>query len=588
MSYSYKQQYPIASVEGGKLTELNDLRLPFERQMVRWYCNNYAMKRYQDVYPQDYRQTFPSGTAQKAIFQIAGNANMCISYPESYWTYKIRVFTGLNNSGTELLKPAVTQVYGYASNYCQISGLSSGSQPASGGTVCSLIYRRNANTIFSLIQVKDQPSGQIIDEVQQPGLFAQLALAGQGQEFYSRNYKEAIKYGSTVRSFRDSNYYLPKAGNDMVPSTLIPAIYGDALLESGPLNTILPTGSTIVFPEVQLQQSYEWASSTGATDGGEITVIPFSDYLANNLMCFSQYNKHSIEFTLQTYAGAYTDVISTQASTGNWSYSTNASSFQCYDFKLRLCKYYISNETMSALKEMVTGIGISIPFSKLWWQSTNYPHTQTSMTISITDPRITNLEKVIIAVRRVADCALNANYDNYMLRNMSSVYFSGTTTIGCPTNGSSAASAYSSSSSLAVSTTYNGIWRISGRWAQEQLPVEDWLYIKPYHFDVIKHFANTVFETPEGENTLSKYFYEGIDPSTGIFQNANTEFFIGFDLRTCRGAEKSGISISKSPLNLTIEQITTGGVTNTMDYQLDTYLMDGRELNVKSQGITVL
>jgi hypothetical protein len=535
-----------------------------------------------------YRQTFPSGTAQKAIFQIAGNANMCISYPESYWTYKIRVYTGLNNTGTELIKPQTSQVYGYASNYCQISGLSSGSQPASGGATCSFIYRRNANTIFSLIQIKDQPSGQVIDEVQNPGLYAQVALSGQGQQFYDKKYKDALKYGSTVHLFRDSSYYLPKASGDMVPSTLIPCLYGDALLEGGPENTILPSGSTVIFPEVQLQQQYEWASTAGATDNGEITVIPFSDYLENNLMSFSQYNKHSCEFTFQTYAGAYCDVNSVQANTGAWSSTSNAQSYQCYDFKMRLCKYYISNETMAALKEMVTGPGIEIPFSKLWWQSTNYPHTQTSMTISVTDPRITNLEKIVMVFRRVADCALNSNYDNFMFRTMSSVFFGGTTTIMCPTNGSSAASAFSSSSSLAVSTTYNGIWRISGRWSQEQIPVEDWLYVKPYHFDVVKHQANSVFETPEGENTLDKYTYEGVDTTTGMFNNSNTDFFLGFDLRTLRGAEKSGISIAKSPLDLTLETKTSGGVTNTTDYQIDVFLLDGRALNVKSAGVTVL
>ena len=56
------------------------------------------------------------------------------------------------------------------------------------------------------------------------------------------------------------------------------------------------------------QQMFMWASTAGGTDGGEVITCPFSDYLENNQMCFSQYNKHSIEFTVNTYAGAFTDV----------------------------------------------------------------------------------------------------------------------------------------------------------------------------------------------------------------------------------------------------------------------------------------
>ena len=534
------------------------------------------------------RQQFQDGTNQIAQFQVAGSGNMTINYPDNFFTYKVQLYSGANNTGNVLLKP-ITQPYGSSNCACQVSGMSAGALPAAGGAVCSFVYRRNSLCVFSKVSVLDYPTNELIDEIGNPALVGQLQIFGQGEDFRSRSYKDCLKFGATPQTFRDSSYYWPKTGNDMCPSTLIPAIYGDAMLIDGPQNTTLPSGASVVFPEVYLQQQYEWPSTATAKDAGEIRIIPFSDYLENNTQAFSVYNRHTIEFIFQVYAGAYTDVLATQDSAGNWSYSTNAQSFQITDFKYHTHKFYINTEVMGALNKMVTGVGIQIPYEKLFWNNnSNFPHTQASLTVAVNDTKIKNLERLLIVIRRQADAKISANYDNCMFRNMSSTFFSDTTHIMCPTNGSSAASSFSSSSALAVSTNYNGIWRISGKWSENALPDRTFVYMKPYKFDLIKNLSQSIFIDGDSQDSLTKYQYEGIDTSNGLWNNSNTSFFLGIDLRTLKGAEKSGISISQSPLTITIELYTLNGVVNTTDFAVDLFNYDGRVLEVLNTGVRIL
>ena len=244
---------------------------------------------------------------------------------------------------------------------------------------------------------------------------------------------------------------------------------------------------------------------------------------------------------------------------------------------------------MGALNKMVTGIGIQIPYEKLFWNNnSNFPHTQASLTVAVNDTKIKNLERLLIVIRRQADAKISANYDNCMFRNMSSTFFSDTTHIMCPTNGSSAAASFSSSSALAVSTNYNGIWRISGKWSENALPDRTFVYMKPYKFDLIKNLSQSIFIDGDSQDSLTKYQYEGIDTSNGLWNNSNTSFFLGIDLRTLKGAEKSGISISQSPLTITIELYTLNGIVNTTDFAVDLFNYDGRVLSVLNTGVRIL
>jgi hypothetical protein len=342
-----------------------------------------------------------------------------------------------------------------------------------------------------------------------------------------------------------------------------------------------------------------WASTTGGTDGGEIWVCPFSDYLDNNAMCYSQYNKHSIEFTINTYAGAVTDVsnyMSTAVATGTWASNTSPSSgasFEIYDFKLRLKKYYITNECVARFQQLANGPGIEIPFLKTWQMNSTFFNTQNQITITINDPRITDLQKVALVIRNVNDTGQNACYDKVMMRNMSTVYLDNASSGTTSASGLSATAAQN----MTVGQQYNGLWRVSGRYAQEAIPVEDYIYMSPYKFDMVKQFAGQVFETQQGENNLQEYSFDGLDPGTknassgaitaGYYHNCQTQFFIGLDLRTLRGAERSGLNIAKSPLDITLE-VKNAHATTDDSYQCDVFLMVGTCLSVKPGGISLL
>jgi hypothetical protein len=140
---------------------------------------------------------------------------------------------------------------------------------------------------------------------------------------------------------------------------------------------------------------------------------------------------------------------------------------------------------------------------------------------------------------------------------------------------------------MTVGQQYNGIWRVSARYAQENIPIEDYLYMAPYKFDIAKMFAGETFETANGENNLQLYTYDGLDTGSGYFyHNAQTQFFIGFDLRTLKGAERSGLNIAKSPLDITLELKNSHAVTDD-SFQVDCFLLVGSALNVRPGGVSL-
>ena len=78
-----------------------------------------------------------------------------------------------------------------------------------------------------------------------------------------------------------------------------------------------------------------------------------------------------------------------------------------------------------------------------------------------------------------------------MFRSMDTVYLD-TATGGTATSAGLSATA---AQNIAVGQGYNGLWRVSARYAQEPIPYEDYMYVGPYHFDVAKRFAGETFET---------------------------------------------------------------------------------------------
>lgn len=591
-TYVHQQTSPETAKIGNEVIELEDCRLPWS--FLRWYNTNYNNYRYISVLPQDRSQVFQAGTSNKIIYQVATAAHVCVSWPESLFTYKCRLLTTATDQTTEILKSTAA-----AGTYARVAGLSSGalaaSSAASNSSSTSCIYIRNSNCVFSQIDVKDMASGQIIDQNLNPGLLAQLKAGGQDMMFWEPRHGQYVPYLCGVNKFRDYTWYWPKAAcpaTDMFPSRLIPVVNGD----------VIPTGSAVYFDTVQKQQMYMWASTNGGTDGGEIIVCPFSDYLENNQMCFSQYNKHSVEFTVNTYAGAFTDVAnylyiasSAAGSSGTWTASTtsgsSASAFQLYDCKLRLKKYYITNECVARFNELANGPGIEIPFCKLWQMNSTFFNTQNQITLTINDPRITDLQKVALVIRTVNDSGQNATYDKFMFRTMCTKYLD-TATGGTSAYAGGAASGITAANNIAVGQSYDGLWRVSARYAQEPIPYEDYLYLAPYHFDVAKRFAGEVFETENGENNLQLFQYDGIDVPTAsttavpYYQNCQTQFFIGFDFRCIRGAEGSGLNISKSPLDITLELKQAHASTDN-SYQVDAFLLVGSAVNCKIGGISI-
>ena len=90
-------------MQGNKLVELDDVRLPFE--FVRWYNQNYNNSRIISVLPQDRAQVFVSGASNKAIFEIATAAHFAchILNPFSLSRFVCSTLLELNSSSPMIL-----------------------------------------------------------------------------------------------------------------------------------------------------------------------------------------------------------------------------------------------------------------------------------------------------------------------------------------------------------------------------------------------------------------------------------------------------------------------------------------------------
>ena len=508
------------------------------------------------------------------------------------------------NGATELLRThGATATYAGFANLVQATGAVSmaGGASSSAATTCSCIYIRNSMTPFYSFEIADRDSGRNIDEFtspNSPGLCAQLLLGCQPPEFWTgtqspdqgQSESKADLYGATVRTFRDERYYFQQptaTTNTITPEGIMPLTYVSnttggvasvapstvGAFDVGPV--AYPQATTFcTFPEVQQQQMKLWASSAGAFDGMPLRTVPISDLLNENELQYGYFNKYLITFTVNNYNNAVTDFLSTLGNSGNtWTYTQNATTFNLYNCRMMIY-YYECNENVIQRNMTLASSpdGIQIPFSKAIWKTASWPASQGTYTISINQQNITNLERVIFIFRNTTSVGNTGGYDTYMFRNMSSGFIAKNSSIP-PT----VAQMLAVGNWKGASPQYNGLNQFFAKWQMIQLPSEQITYIAPYQFARMKEAYAGCFAQPK-DTHVSKYLFEGIDQN-GWFQNCTTQFCIALDLRTVPSSEKAGISLSKSPLDVTFITANTPSTTN---FQVDYLMLVGACLHVSS------
>ena len=285
------------------------------------------------------------------------------------------------------------------------------------------------------------------------------------------------------------------------------------------------------------------------------------------------------QLTVGNYYDAFVDYISTLAvGGGNWTKVCNATSFELYDVFYHMKKLFVQPETMPLLQQERLR-GIEIPFVRCQQGSCPCPASQTQLSLSIQNyNNIQNLEKIVLCFRRVSDTSNTALNDRLCLRNGSDYE------IKVESGGYSTGTVVPYSDLLDCASNYNGIWKISLEWLNQSLITEKEIRYQPYAFRKARELASSVFNDNSEEN-FRMYEFEGLDRVGKRFcwMNANTNFFVAFDLRTLAGSELSGISLSRAPLNINI-QFKTDKTTRKSDLQIDYYLFSGCNIHSTTQG----
>ena len=213
--------------------------------------------------------------------------------------------------------------------------------------------------------------------------------------------------------------------------------------------------------------------------------------------------------------------------------------------------------------------------------------SQPSLNIILSDPKINNLEKVLLCIRRNTDCGDSALYDKFAFRNGSD--------IECAKQSSNVGGAATWAQLTTVGTSYNGLKYVKCRYLSEPVPTEIPVLIKPYHFRHIKQLTSSCFEDSD-PRYIKEYEYDGIadkglsDSNSvcpGAWLNSNTQFIIGLDFRAGpKGALNSGISLSRSNLEIELDMVDNG-TARTTDYTVDYYMISGSMLHVYTSGIVL-
>ena len=224
-----------------------------------------------------------------------------------------------------------------------------------------------------------------------------MCLTSQDQAFWSDTNLEADKYGAHVMKYCDPKYYCGKGSttNHMVPTALIPM----------PANDSFGSGTSVLFPDVQRQQVELWPISASGDDNGmPLIVYPVSDFLRTNEKLYCYFNKLLIQFFIDNYGNAMTDVSSpyteNASSVGSW--ASTASHFEITNIEWHLMTYTMMDDIKAKLMAQASGPGIEIPYSQTIWSNGNPFQTGSNLLTTTIDKRnINNLQKLLICFRRV-------------------------------------------------------------------------------------------------------------------------------------------------------------------------------------------
>jgi hypothetical protein len=603
-----KGNVPIATNKGIQFS--NDTTLPY--QTPRWQGSNYLFHREQIIYPANNIVVFTGGVSDPIRFSVSTSDNIVTPLNEMKFSFKIRIRT----SPTTLL----TKLDAANKTYCSVTNLNasngalvSGTSSSTSSTV-SAIYLRNSCAPFKLFEIKDRTSGKLISSIQYPGLYAQAMLSGSSPFFYdaSAGLPEAMDYASSVHTFRDPAWYWQ-------PVTTASGSY-----YSVPTPTAMPllfpeagAGSTRTMVEVQKQQMSLFPSDQTASydDGSDVYFIPIDHLLQTPMKLPTRWCPLLFEFTLDQYANAIVDVLSTYNSTNGWTVGNNntgAWNFELFDCKLVITKFFLQVSEVPKIVAQLEGGGIELPYTQLQYLEVPFLASQNSFDLQINLPQYQNLERVIVTTRFTPDTNQVSQRDKYYLRNGSDIFGSGqrnqlsnTQTVTPTFNYNTGNLCYSCDTSGNIITNpatnpsgglfwesrnYNGLWKIQLKWLSEQLVREsDFIYIKPWKFRNIRDYTKECFaKCEEHECEIQSYQYDGIDPVSLCWQNSNSSFFFGFSFVNLPGSEQSGISLVKSPLDIYVWKNTSNNVpTNVTDLTMDCFALFGTVINWSLSGMSL-
>lgn len=363
---------------------------------------------------------------------------------------------------------------------------------------------------------------------------------------------------------------------------------------SGYINCVgdLTASDTLVFPEVRRQLNDIARGRKFRLNLGLVLDIFNSAVKLPINFCPLQ-----LDFILNSYANAVTDLSATAASVGSdWTRTSTFKRFKLIYPRLHVSKYTLRAEVTNELVKKVATEGIIIPFSHYYHTVENLQSTSSNVYLGFRDKRVRSLSKLVV-IPRFNKCAQEDATANKLVWNVG----------GRP------------DCDGGTTRLYDGIYSFWTQWNNISMPHSDRIYMEPYKMTDIKNYSGAIFN--EYNTNLLQGSFEGISDilpieksfcygnqitsapnaaasSTSTYlintackmdckayhQGSMSGFFIGYDFRSFKGGMYSGLDISKADLNITISRKKTDATT-TPDVQLDIYYICEAALKIKSTEV---
>lgn len=559
--------YPVTQQdEKGNFNEVIDMRMPTQRKIFTnkdladrdtWY-----------VYPTQQVTTFQRKTIGdgKLKFNLTGKKDVLIDWEDSYMEAEIVPLTAANT----YLTSSEISTWQYKRPTAAVT--SGGATVAAHTGVCKFMHFAGTHALFNKWKLVNVGGNPTIDVVDGSDVYQQVNLNGQKPEFYEQDstcrcddfaagaihFAECYNVGMIGLPNTDGTTVYP------APARMIPWCTTDTLTAAKALNDDVLTAP--------LAECIRTANLM--VGGTKFKIRPALNYMNTSKFYYPGANPAILEVQMNTYAQAFyalnstTDGVATTYHAAHdaepttytptvkpWSQTAYGYDYEIRNIRLVLSIYKLSDAGKNKLDTEQLGPGYIIDYARVAHETVEVPAGQNEFTYRYSNREIGDLQKIVMVCRESSNVKEDVTVPKLIFTN-------GEKTTACTDD-----------------TVYEGIKSIQWNYLMEPFP-RDPVAMGPYKFREIRDITGKIWDSEE--NTLFTTLYEAVSTSGVWTKHSGTQFFIGWDFQKQDWAYKSGLSLKKGDLSITIEFNTGTGPARYFDF----YLIYTTEITVQNNTVS--